>query len=270
MKAPALAATNMYAGLEQEYAYIDQTATKTEGEGRDFDNPIYGDEVVSGVYSHTVHPDSSPAAPTNGVLAGEYSSLAVPKYKAPSATNGNKKPAIYNKLVEDEYSHTVHPDSSPASPPNSVLAGEYSSLAVPEYEAPSATSGNKKPVIHNKLVEDEYSHTVHPDSFPATPTNGILAGEYSSLAVPEYEAPSATNKPAIYSKVAKEEVAEMYSHTVHPDSFPASPPNSVLAGEYSSLAVLEYETPSVVGGSNKPAIYSKVAQEHTYSVLENN
>lgn len=85
-------------------------------EERRFNNPIYGDELTSNVYSHTSHPIAHPP-----------SKQATP-------------PDIYSHT-----SHSIGPPSQQAGggTVGSLLVNEYSALAVVEYKMPTGPGQGK-------------------------------------------------------------------------------------------------------------------------------
>lgn len=132
-------------------------------EEHEFDNPIYGDEITSNVYSHTTHNGSShgqqPQANANVTLDDTtYSHM----------TASNEEANTQGHL----YSHTSHHPGA-VEQPRASPGAEYDTIEVagstPHYEAPSTASPRvdigshyeqadlEPTAIYSELEEPEYS-----------------------------------------------------------------------------------------------------------------
>lgn len=169
------------AGQEIELPEYSTVGTK-QAEEHDFDNPIYGDEIASNVYSRTTH-EGPPHAdqPQGAVDDATYSHTTHPVEIAGAVTS------------DGVYSQTSHPATvmSPGEHPLASTLSEYDTINLPHYKTP--------PTKHNVMLDMDSTLYEQPDLQPASNAAGSFPAIYNEL----------ENSGALYDELEEREYSTL-------------------------------------------------------------
>lgn len=116
--APALAAETAETAETVEYSTIDQpqySVLNRKTDEHKFDNPIYGDEMASNVYSVTSHSANPQASTAESAPESEYNTLEGPQYEMPFSVGNGQSKTVSASPHYEEADVLPEPDPVPSA-----------------------------------------------------------------------------------------------------------------------------------------------------------